>query len=498
MLRAMSDRPVHHPVAPLSEPSPAATHAHARGVVARWPAAWLACVIAWSLSASVADARPTPPRGAKVATRPGGKAGGNAGKASGRSGKAGASAGKAKAATAKAKASAKAGKPNGKRGAPAAKASARLSPAQAKKAAAVAKKAAAAEAAARAKLQRQCKSKAAAKTKTCRAFFAAEKERAAEAAHARLVASCKSAKRAKTAQCKALRAQQARAKRSAEICGRRFGRAKKNESVASFAKRYRVRESEVRRLNDLGNARRLRGGKRYVVYKSPFEGERLHDGVLLEPIEDVIAMQRPERGWGRAALVSAIVRAARAVQGSEPRASSLVVGDLSKEGGGCLPPHRSHRGGLDADIGYFHLGGKQRTWLGLATPEDIDPDRTWQFLAALRATGRLRYAFIDYDLQPVLYAAALRAGETPERLSSMFQYPRPRDATKSGVIRHLQGHADHMHIRLACEAGQPCELSDEVGAAVEATDVPMRGRVGDEGRRGRVARGAPRLLPRPL
>ena len=367
-----------------------------------------------------------------------------------------------------------------------------------KKAAAAAKKAAAAQAAARSKLQRQCKSKAAAKTKTCRTFFAAEKVRVAEAAHAKLIAQCKSPKRAKTSQCKALRAQQARAKHSAEICGRRFGRAKKNESVAAFAKRYRVREGDVRRFNDIGRAKRLRGGKRYVVFKSPFEGERLHDGVLLQPIEDVIAMQRPERGWGRAALVSAIVQAARAVQTAEPRATSLVVGDLSKEGGGCLPPHRSHRGGLDADIGYFHLGGKQRNWLGLATPEDIDPDRTWQFLAALRATGRLRYAFIDYDLQPTLYAAALRAGETQANLSAMFQYPRPREATKSGVIRHLQGHADHMHVRLACESGQPCALSDELAATVETTDVPMRGRVGGEGRRGQLAHTPVRVLPRPL
>ena len=435
-----------------------------------------------------AQARPTPKGGTRPGTKP--VTGAKRGKAS--------AARKPTKPGGNAKGSAK-GSAKGGATARAAKAATRpVSAAQAKKAAAEARKAAAAEAAARAKMQRQCKGKAAAKTKACRAFFAEEKERAEAAAQAKLLAACKSPKRAKTAQCKALRAQQARARRSAEICGRRFGRAKKNETVASFAKRYRVREAEVRRLNDLGGAKRLRGGKRYVVYKSPFEGERLHDGVLLEPIDDVLAMQRPERGWGRAALVASIVRAARAVQGSEPRATSLVVGDLSKEGGGCLPPHRSHRGGLDADIGYFHLGGKQRTWLGLATPEDIDPDRTWQFLSALRATGRLRYAFIDYDLQPVLYAAALRAGETPERLSSMFQYPRPREATRSGVIRHLQGHADHMHIRLACEPGQPCELPDDLGATVEATDVPMRGRVGREGRRGRWVRATEPALPRPL
>lgn len=328
----------------------------------------------------------------------------------------------------------------------------------------------------RAKLARTCKDRRKRKTPACKAYFAAEEEAKAAA----LAKRCRDKRYRKTAACKAL-AKKARAR---SICGRRYGRARKRESLARFAKRYRVSPLVVIRLNGLpAKTGRLRSGKRYLIYRSPFEGERLRDGTLLEAEDGVLAMQRPERGWGKPILVQALRAAARATQAGDPRATSLVVGDLSKQGGGCLPPHRSHRGGLDADIGYYHLGGKQRTWLGLATATDIDADRTWQLLAGLRASGQLRYAFIDYALQPSLYAAALRAGETAESLGRFFQFPRPKSAAKSGVVRHLKGHADHMHVRLTCPESGPCALEESLAAAIEASEIPQRGSVGERRRR---------------
>lgn len=333
----------------------------------------------------------------------------------------------------------------------------------------------------RAKLGRTCKDRRKRKTPACKAYFAAE----AEAKEAALVKRCRNKRYRKTASCQAL-AKKARAR---SICGRRYGRARKRESLARFAKRHRVSPQVVIRLNGLpAKTGRLRSGKRYLIYRSPFEGERLRDGALLEAEDGVLAMQRPERGWGKPILVQALRAAARATQAGDPRATSLVVGDLSKQGGGCLPPHRSHRGGLDADIGYYHLGGKQRTWLGLATATDIDADRTWQLLAGLRASGQLRYAFIDYDLQPSLYAAALRAGETAESLGPFFQFPRPKSADKSGVIRHLKGHADHMHVRLTCPESGPCALEESLAAAIEASEIAQRGSVGERPRRKFAAR----------
>jgi hypothetical protein len=156
------------------------------------------------------------------------------------------------------------------------------------------------------------------------------------------------------------------------------------------------------------------------------------------------------------------------VQALWPNRAPLVVGDLSKQGGGCLPPHRSHRDGRDADIGYYVRGGVTPRWLGAVTAQTLDADRTWALLDVFLATGRLRYAFIDYQLQRPLYEAALRAGHTKASLRDVFQYPRPRSHAKAGIIRHLRGHADHIHVRFDCPTTGPCALP----ASVAATATP--------------------------
>ncbi|MSP92930.1 MAG: hypothetical protein EXR79_14195, partial [Myxococcales bacterium] len=318
----------------------------------------------------------------------------------------------------------------------------------------------------------------AAKTAKCKALAAAQRKAEAQR---KLAALCKQKAQRGTKACKALRAAQAKHRSHGSICGRRYGTAKKNEKVASFARRYKVAEARVRELNALAAAtKKLKGGKRYVVFKSPHEGVVLTNGVLLEPLAGIVGLQRPQRGWGKPLLVDALRLAAEAVQRSAPLGTTLVMGDLSKQGGGCLPPHRSHRGGLDADIGLYFRGGHQRTWLGQATPDTLDADRTWLLLRVLLATGRLQYAFIDHGLQPALHEAALRAGESPDTLQAIIQWPRPIGEHGGAIVRHLGGHDDHLHVRLACPEGDPCALDDLGRARLGALQFDRQGGVAAE------------------
>ena len=332
------------------------------------------------------------------------------------------------------------------------------------------------------------------KTARCKAFAAAEADRAADRARADLRKACARKDKRKTKPCKTFLAAERKRGSVSDICGRKYGRARKNEKVAAFARRHRVAEGTVRGLNGLGGeVKKLRGGKRYLVYRSPHDGVVLRGGTLLEAEALRFSLQRPHRGWGKPLLVETLRTAALQVQASSPHGTHLVVGDLSKEGGGCLPPHRSHRGGLDADIGYYMRGGHQRGWLGLATQETLDADRTWQFLRGLLASGRLQYAFIDHGLQVMLYEAALRAGETPDGLTAVFQYPRPIEQAHSTIIRHLRGHADHMHVRFSCDdAGlgldAPCQLAEPGRARLATVRLETRGGVVHEDRRGYLRR----------
>lgn len=329
-------------------------------------------------------------------------------------------------------------------------------------------------------LRKTCAGKKAAKTKACRVLAEQQAEQVQEAAAAKMEKRCSTPAARKTAECKAFRGKSA--KGSADACGRRYGRAKKNELVARFAKRFGTTEAAVRKFNDLADkTKKLKGGAKYLVAKSPHDGVVLTGGVLLSEEPGVLKLRRPQLAFGKPLLVQTIRAAAAAVQATSPLGVSIMVGDLSKDGGGCLPPHKSHRGGLDADIGFYFRGAYEPKVLADATAQTMDADRTWQFLRALLATGRLQYAFIHYDLQPMLLEAALRAGETADSAAKLIQYPRPIDQAHATPIRHLSGHDDHMHVRFHC-GEDSCELPASAQVAIAALRLETLGGPGHERR----------------
>lgn len=332
----------------------------------------------------------------------------------------------------------------------------------------------------RAALAATCATARGKKTAACKAFLEDEKERAQAAQRAALKKTCALAKNKKSKQCKAFLVAERRGGATSGACGRKYGIARKNEKVAAFARRFRIAEARLRDWNDLGSAGKLKGGKRYLVYKSPHDGVTLQGGVLLEAEPDAFALQRPYRGWGKPLLVETLRLAVHQVLAAAPEGTTLVFGDLSKEGGGCLAPHKSHRGGLDADVGFFYRGAQQRHWLGVATAETLDADRTWLLIKAMLATGRLQMAFLDYGLQPPLYEAALRAGETPQTLEPIFQYPRPIERAHETVIRHLGGHDNHMHVRFVCPSDAECALPEDSRQRLTSVRMEQRGGVMDE------------------
>lgn len=266
------------------------------------------------------------------------------------------------------------------------------------------------------------------------------------------------------------------------VCGRKYAVAKKKETLAKFARRVHVSADTIRHLNDLGAKSKFKAGRRYLIGKSPHDGVVLRGGVQMLD-EPGLWRGRPNRAWGKPLLVESLSLAIRSMDASYPLGTHVVIGDLSKGGGGCLPPHKSHRGGLDVDIGYWFRGGRQAKWLEGARAHTIDADRTWIFLEALIRTGRVQYAFVVHELQAPLYDAALRRGWTESQLRGIFQYPRP-EAQLAGVIRHLKGHGDHAHIRMMCPPEGECALEDEARAALAAArddrlGGPMRDAVGD-------------------
>jgi penicillin-insensitive murein endopeptidase len=181
-------------------------------------------------------------------------------------------------------------------------------------------------------------------------------------------------------------------------------------------------------------------------------------------------LRNDDRHWAQPRLAGAVARAAARVAEARP-GGTLRVGDVSvKTGGGPLPPHLSHRSGVDVDLllyvstldgapvdspGFVHVGAD-----GIARDDGggrwlrLDVEREWLLVEALveDAEARVQWLFVSDVVQALLVEWALARGESIEtvrRAREVMLQPRP-----GGI------HDDHIHLRIACspeEAVAGCE-----------------------------------------
>lgn len=158
-------------------------------------------------------------------------------------------------------------------------------------------------------------------------------------------------------------------------------------------------------------------------------------------------VKRAAHAWGTPRTVTAIQTAVKRYLDRGLGGPDVHVGDISRKSGGPFPPHLSHQDGRDVDVGYV-LQGESADVVRFvtATRGRLDVVRTWALLDAFLGTERVRYVFVDYGLQRILYDYAKQQGVSPDRLDALFQYPNGSAASR-GVIRHWRGHANHFHVR---------------------------------------------------
>ncbi len=185
---------------------------------------------------------------------------------------------------------------------------------------------------------------------------------------------------------------------------------------------------------------------------SPNEG-RLHGGKKLEGSKSLKAA-RAHR-WGVPSLVGMLERSAARVAKKFPGAV-LVVGDLSRKGGGDVDGHRSHESGRDADVGFYMRRGTKAWAPGQFITIDadgkaagypsvtFDDARNWALVEAwLTDRGAsVQLILVAQHIKQRLLAQARRAGASPElqnRAASLMVHPR----------RGLP-HDNHFHVRVAC------------------------------------------------
>lgn len=178
----------------------------------------------------------------------------------------------------------------------------------------------------------------------------------------------------------------------------------------------------------------------------------LRDGVELPELPELYHRMRPSRAWGTPELVDLLIDTAAEVQFLRPDADRYVVGDLSTRRGGTLSGHRSHKGGIDADVGlYFHDGQQHAHGFLEPVAAAFDTETNWLVIRTMLESGIVDRILVDQRYVDKLRRHAIEIGDLDSDEASAV-FPRDkRDWWKPGVVHHAAGHRDHLHVRVRCE-----------------------------------------------
>ncbi|HVO09667.1 MAG TPA: penicillin-insensitive murein endopeptidase [Vicinamibacteria bacterium] len=172
-------------------------------------------------------------------------------------------------------------------------------------------------------------------------------------------------------------------------------------------------------------------------------------GLLLNPVPmpsgPYWSLRHPLEAFGTAETIAFIITAIEDVEARFPGSPRLVIGDISRSDGGQLSRHRSHQAGRDADIGFYYARGGLADFAIARRARDLDLRRTWALVRAFLTDTDVDRIFVDKSLIAVLYAYA-RGTEKEDRdwLDDVFGR---LGGGQKGIIQHVKGHRDHMHVR---------------------------------------------------
>jgi murein endopeptidase/LysM repeat protein len=184
----------------------------------------------------------------------------------------------------------------------------------------------------------------------------------------------------------------------------------------------------------------------------PHDG-RIVNSVQLPENKQLYTIRKPEEAYGSSHALDQLQLAIARWRRDSGYTGSLKIGSISKQGGGKLRPHSSHRSGRDVDI-RLPLEGND----GSADDvDDVDWDALWSLVMALVDTGEVETIYLTSDRQKYLHAAAKRAGTSADTIDRVLQYP-DKGGRNNGIVRHQHGHDGHIHVRFSCASNEThCE-----------------------------------------
>lgn len=235
---------------------------------------------------------------------------------------------------------------------------------------------------------------------------------------------------------------------------------KKGDCLYRIARKLNVTVAQLRDLNSVKGSLIKPGWKlAYLVPGPELESEsigRPSDGRLVNgekmPRGPGYSYRNRSNVYGTNETITMLIHCIGSYRRKYPDGPDLVLGDISRETGGPLPPHKSHQSGRDVDLGYIHKEEFQPVARLIPTnARNLDVEKTWYLLKCFLDTGQVTVMFMDYEIQKVLYEYLVKRKYKKSYLEKVFQYPRGKGA--AALIKHLESHHHHVHIRFKCPPG---------------------------------------------
>ena len=178
----------------------------------------------------------------------------------------------------------------------------------------------------------------------------------------------------------------------------------------------------------------------------------LSNGVQLPAAPDLYKRWHPDKAWARAEMVEAITRVSEEMAWLMPEADPIVIGDISTRYGGVLEGHKSHRAGVDADVGlYWGNGRMHKGGFRDVSASELDLEANWLLIRSLLDTGLVERILLDQRLINALRAYTIASGElTEDEAERIFPLGYTRMWTHTGVVHHAPNHKEHLHLRVLC------------------------------------------------
>ncbi|MFM2248330.1 MAG: hypothetical protein RL071_4405 [Pseudomonadota bacterium] len=180
--------------------------------------------------------------------------------------------------------------------------------------------------------------------------------------------------------------------------------------------------------------------------------QSLSGGVQLKERPELYRVMAPDAAWGRPEMIELITRAAEEMAWLKPDADPIVIGDISRRWGGPLAGHKSHRGGIDVDVGlYWGNGEMLKTGFKSGSPQELDLEANWLLIRSMLDTGLVERILLDQRNIDAIKAWTIKNGElTKEEAEAIFPAPSTRRWNMTGVVHHTANHREHLHVRIFC------------------------------------------------